>query len=104
MNIQAIIALILVTLSFGGGWVTRDAFCDSAAAKAQVSLLQAKNTALNTLIDQQNKALKADAEQFGANLNKLAELEKQTNELQSKISVGVCLTAPDVDGLRSLWK
>lgn len=90
-------ALVLaISVVFGAGWKTRDAFCDAAAAKAEVATLQKR-------LDAATAASKADTKVAAAQADELKELEEQTNALRDKISAGECLSESDVDWLRRIW-
>jgi len=94
---KLIIAAVLAAIAFGAGWKTRDAFCDAAAAKAEVEALSKKIEARDAaaLQDQANAAQSKLVQE---------QLEGTIRDLESKISAGVCFGADDADRLRHLWR
>ena len=94
---KLIAALVAAAIVFGAGWKTRDAFCDAAAAKAEVNNLRNQLHARDAAASQ---------DQAKAALNELTQrqLEGTIRDLESQISAGECLGRDDADRLRRLWK
>lgn len=96
MAIAAGVALVIGSVS---GWKTRDAFCDAAAAKAEVARLTNILNAAKIASEEDAKAVRADAD-------KAEELEKAIRDAQVSVdrNDGQCLDSYKSDRLRSLWK
>ena len=93
---------ITAVTSFGSGVWVRDAFCDSAAAKVQLSIANGKIEELNRNITARDEAASANSVQAEKDRAELERLQGAIDE--AKISAGVCFTSDDVDGLRNnLW-
>lgn len=97
LSTKILILLAGAAIAFLGGWKTRDAFCDAAAAKKQVVELKLQIAARDVAaaVDAQN-AVKAAQEK--------EELEGVIRDLESQIGAGECLDTRDADSLRKLWR
>lgn len=87
--------------SFGSGVWVRDAFCDSAAAKVQLSLAQGQIDQLKKNITARDNAEQANKDQSAKDREELMRLQIVIEEF--KATDGVCFTDGDVNGLRKLW-
>jgi hypothetical protein len=95
LKIGGVVALVLGL--YGAGWKTRDAFCDAAKAKQEVSELKLQ-------IKARDKAATEDTVQFVKDQAEIAELEQKVSDAKANVGRGECLSAPDTDGLRRLWE
>jgi hypothetical protein len=96
-KLSAIAVGVAFVLGAAGGWKTRDAFCDAAAAKARVASLE-------TQIKARDAASTQDAARIRVAEEAKAKLEGVARELESRISAGECFGANDADRVRDLWR
>lgn len=92
---------LLAATSFGSGVWVRDAFCDSAAAKVQLSLAASQIEQLKKNITARDFAEQANKDQSIKDREELMRLQSVIEEF--KATDGVCFTDGDVNGLRKLW-
>lgn len=97
LQTKIIIAAVVAAVFFGAGWRTRDAFCDAAAAKAEVASLRKQ-------IESRDAAALQDQAKAASDALVQAQLEGAIRDLESKVSAGKCLGDADADRLRELWK
>lgn len=84
-------------LGFYKGDVHRGTVDGAAGAKAQIEFMQRQITA-------RDAAAKSDAEQAALDHDALtAQVEKANAIIKQIPAGGVCLTGPDVSGLRKYW-
>ena len=91
----AIASAVSLAVGFGAGVWVRDAFCDAAAADAQVRALARQLEAAQVAGFEDSKRASAAAADA-------ANLEARIHALQGTDSV--CLPAADADRLRDLWR
>lgn len=104
LQLYGIVALVIATVAFGTGWKVRDAFCDAAALRVQAQAYEAKIRALQDNIAQINGTLEADSKRAAEDAAKIEDMEREANELKSKISAGICLPSDDTERLREFFK
>lgn len=98
---------IAIVLAFGGGfasgWKAKDVRCDLADAQREQVVLVENIRVLKENIKLQQKVIEEDSEAAAVDAEIILGLEAKANELQGKISSGICFTADDVDKLRNLF-
>ena len=78
LKIGAVVAVLLA--AFGGGWKTRDAFCDAAAAKAENAGLKAQIALLTKRAETAEAISSEDRKRAEADAAEIARLQKLIDE------------------------
>lgn len=104
-SIQGLVTIALVALGigFGGGYYTAHRFDEGTALKRQLEARNGEIEALQANIKQMKEVLDNDAKTAQADNATIEELKRKANDLEQRISTGVCLTGDDVDKLRNWW-
>jgi shikimate kinase len=101
LQTQLIVLGVAAVVAFGGGWKTRDAFCDTAKAKQEAANLQAGIKLLNERLETSRVIAEQDANRAKADAERIAELRRKINETPANNEA--CLdpdAAGRVDGVR----
>lgn len=99
----AIAAALGLAVGAGGGWKVRDAFCDAAAARAELANVQSKLDAANRDMQASQQAAAHSVQAAGVIAQRANENEEKVRDLEAQLSTKpVACRALDADGLRRL--
>lgn len=99
----AVAVAIAGTAGFAAGWRAKDVRCDLAEAQREQVVLTENIRIFKEHIKLQQKAIDEDSEAAARDAELILSLETKANELQGKISSGICFTPDDVERLRNLF-
>ncbi|MPZ19511.1 MAG: hypothetical protein GEV06_16565 [Luteitalea sp.] len=97
----AVGALVLVV--YGAGWKTRDAFCDAAAAKTALAAEQQIAADLRRQLTTYQQAAADDNLRALEDQQEINKLKEASDEVETRIVDGACLTGADTGELRAVW-
>ena len=80
------VAAAALVVAFGAGWAGRDAFCDSAKAKADLAIERTRNAALQADLDATKQAAADDKAALESIETNNRSREDMINELQTKLA------------------
>lgn len=102
-KVVAVAFLLGAATGFGGGYYAADTVGSLKAARLEKQEIEAVNLVLKSKIKEQQDVLQQDYDAYQQSQLDLEQMKKDNDELKSKISTGVGLSASDVDSLRQHW-
>ena len=100
----AIAAAVALVIGGGMGYKYASSSCNAAAVKAEVRAAEETIDALRENIREMKDTVEADGVQAVKDAEKLRDLQERARRALDQVANGVCLSAADVERLRSYFR